>query len=111
MFVIYVLDISDSARHPEALDELTKVLKNPDLEGIPMVFLFHKIDIIKNKDEEMQAKLFFSEDFIQSFGARELKCFDTSIYQLNTLDAVKEYLTFHLCELTAALQACDDGTP
>ena len=111
MFVIYVLDISDSARYPEALDELTKVIKNPDLEGIPMVFLFHKIDMIKNKDDEMQAKLFFSEDFIQSFGHRELKFFDTSIFQLNTLDAVKEYITFHLCELTAALQACNDGTP
>ncbi len=43
--LMFTLDTSDLERFKEAKEELDKVLDNLDTRGIPLVFLFHKIDL------------------------------------------------------------------
>ncbi len=101
-FLVYVLDISTPGRFLEAEDVLTKVLKRKDMDHIPLIFLYHKTDLDKSGNKLKYAKLFFDREFIEQFGERDVRFFDTTIEKPKTLDVVKNYMVDHIVELAKA---------
>ena len=102
-FVIYTIDAADVARYLESMNELLGVLKNPHLQNIPLIILFHKMDLPAARAHLEELKTYFSQDFIDSYGVRDVAYFETTIDDLSSLDAVKFYLQDHISKLTGIL--------
>lgn len=107
-FIIFTIDVADVSRYLEALDEFTTILKNKKLDHVPLLILFHKMDLVQAKEHLEEVKAYFSPEYIKSFGEREFTYFETNINDLSTLDAVKDYLTTHICELSQAACVCEE---
>jgi small GTP-binding protein len=107
-FIIFTIDTGDVSRYIEALDEFTNIMQKENLKKVPLIILFHKIDLPHAREHLDELKAYFSPDFINSFGEREFAYFETTIEDVSTLDAVKEYLYQHVSELTHACAICED---
>jgi len=56
--LIFLIDASDKARLPEAMDELTRLRSDPQLDMIPILVLANKIDL-QDSMGERALRLFF----------------------------------------------------
>ncbi|MGQ4872969.1 MAG: ADP-ribosylation factor family protein [Promethearchaeia archaeon] len=71
--LIFTLDVSDEKRFDEAYKELYRILNFKELENLPLLILFNKIDLKKPKEKELIKK--FDLDRISN---RPIKYFFTS---------------------------------
>lgn len=55
--IIYMIDIANQRRFEESKNEFWNVLKNDELNGIPLLILGNKIDLIKYSREEYETQL------------------------------------------------------
>lgn len=106
--IIFAIDAADHERYVESMNELIPILQKESLKRIPLLVLFHKIDLPKAKEHLEELEIYFSPDFIQSYGAREVAYFETTIEDIKTLDAVRDNLGNHIAELTQAAGFCED---
>jgi small GTP-binding protein len=91
-FIIYVVDTADKKRFYESDTELKNILSNPDYAQIPLIILFHKMDMSDAKKNLSEAKTIFNQDAIQEYGARKLVFMETSMLNTTSLDDVKFYI-------------------
>jgi len=55
--IVYMIDIANQRRFKESKKELWKILNNNELNGIPLLILGNKSDIIKYSDENYETQL------------------------------------------------------
>ena len=55
--IVYMIDIANQRRFKESKKELWKILNNYELNGIPLLILGNKSDIIKYSDENYETQL------------------------------------------------------
>jgi len=55
--IVYMIDIANQRRFKESKKELWKILNNHELNGIPLLILGNKSDIIKYSDENYETQL------------------------------------------------------
>ncbi|GAG98052.1 unnamed protein product, partial [marine sediment metagenome] len=55
--IVYMIDIANQRRFKESKEELWKILNNNELNGIPLLILGNKSDIIKYSDENYETQL------------------------------------------------------
>jgi small GTP-binding protein len=84
--MIFVLDLSTPSKFQEAFDEFYKVTSNPITSGIPLIFCFHKSDLINNPTEIIEAKSFFQFEKIKY---RKIVHLSTSIKEFDTVLILK----------------------
>lgn len=87
--MLFVLDTAVKERFPEAKQVLETVLKNPETHNIPMIFLFHKMDIDDAKNNFPGAFNLFNTALLTSGGNRPAYRLRTSIKQPETLENIK----------------------
>lgn len=85
--MIFALDTADKARYPEAKDVLMKVLTDVETRAVPLIFLFHKMDIDASKQNYNEALKFFKGSM--KTGGREVYMLKTSVMQPETIEAIK----------------------
>jgi small GTP-binding protein len=86
-FMIFVLDVADSNRYQEALNEFIKVTNEPDSKSLPILFCFHKMDLLEAQENLERSKLTFSKVISENKVAYIL---ETSIFQDNTIEKLKK---------------------
>ncbi len=91
-FIIYVVDTSDKKRFYESDTELKNILSNPDYAQIPLIVLFHKMDMNEAKKNIAEAKTIFNENSIREYGERNVVFMETSMLNTASLDDVKFYI-------------------
>lgn len=87
--MIFVLDTSDKDRFREAKKALDDVLETEATKGVPLVFLFHKIDLKRAKENYFDAQDIFKPALIQD---RDIYQLHTSVMMQRTLDDIKEVI-------------------
>jgi len=70
--VIFVVDGNDWGRMGQAKDCFAKVTSNDELEGVPVMILVNKQDLIDDVELAVKVKEFFNP-MIADLGAREAK--------------------------------------
>jgi len=55
--IVYMIDIANQRRFEESKEELWKILNNNELNGIPLLILGNKSDIVKYSDENYEIQL------------------------------------------------------
>ncbi|MHA1370550.1 MAG: ADP-ribosylation factor-like protein [Promethearchaeota archaeon] len=87
--MIFVLDTAAKNRFEEAKEALENVLKDERTDGIPLVFLFHKIDLEDARQNYYGAQDMFKPSLIQK---RDVYQLHTSIKYKITLDDLRELI-------------------
>ena len=85
--MIFVLDTADKDRYPEAKDVLMKVLTDVETRAVPMIFLFHKMDIDAAKQNYNEALKLF-KGWLKT-GGRVAYTLKTSVKQPETMESIK----------------------
>jgi small GTP-binding protein len=85
--MIFALDTADKDRYPEAKDVLMKVLTDVETRAVPLIFLFHKMDIEASNKNYKDAVKFF-KGFMKT-GDRVVYTLKTSVKQPETMEAIK----------------------
>ena len=80
--LIFVLDCADEGRYQEAREEFHKVLVDKLTPGIPLVFLYHKMDLEAARTHLQKAKATFD---LPSIKNRKVVAYETSIYHLPSI--------------------------
>jgi GTP-binding protein SAR1 len=91
--LIFMIDTSDASRFFEAANEFEIILSRKTDKNTKILFLYHKIDLPKAKENLEEAKLFFNVEFFLEFGFKNVKFFETSIYNEESLDMVLKDIT------------------
>lgn len=86
-FMIFVLDVADSSRYQETLNEFIKVTTNPESKDLPIIFLYHKMDMEQAKTNLPLAKSTF-EQAISSVKVPYV--LETSIKNVDSIENIKE---------------------
>jgi small GTP-binding protein len=87
--LIFVLDVADHIRYEESRSELLRVLADPNVADVPLLFLFNKMDLPEAKDNFEFAREFFT---LKDLQGREAYYFKTTAEDPATLAAVKTKL-------------------
>ncbi|MHA1792568.1 MAG: ADP-ribosylation factor-like protein [Promethearchaeota archaeon] len=87
--MIFVLDTADKKRFSEAKDALEGVLNEEETKGIPLIFLYHKIDIDEAKANYYEAQNLFKPAL---YPDRDVYQLHTTVKDKRTLDDVKEVI-------------------
>lgn len=95
-FLIYVFDASDPSLYSESQTELEIFLKKPEWKEIPILFLFHKMDLPEAKKNLPVLKQRFTTAYIQQYGPRDVTFLETTIKIPSSLDAIKRHLEDYL---------------
>lgn len=85
--MLFVLDTSKKNRFPEAKQVLEKILKDPETRGVPIIFLFHKMDTPEAKANFQEAFAFFKMSM--RIGDRTAYRLRTSVKQPETIENIK----------------------
>ena len=85
--LLFILDTADQARFDEALTEFTRVLKQPETRGIPLIFCFNKIDLDQARANKGEAAIKFQ---LESITGRKMLIKETSIYDNDKIQAIKQ---------------------
>ncbi|MHA1149914.1 MAG: ADP-ribosylation factor-like protein [Promethearchaeota archaeon] len=72
--LIFIIDTSVKERFEEAKEELHRILNNSNVKGLPLIVLFHKIDILVTTA--------YIKDAFKILGLAEIK--DREVYWLKT---------------------------
>jgi small GTP-binding protein len=86
-FMIFVLDVADTSRYMEAMNEFIKVTNEDDTKGLPIIFCFHKIDLSDAITNLESAKITFKKVIEQ---VKVPYILETSIFIENTIHDLKE---------------------
>ncbi len=87
--LVFVLDTADMERYDEAYAEFKKVLDHQLARGLPLIFLFHKMDLEKARANLKAAKDRFDLSAIKN---RRVVSYYTSIYDLNSIKKFRSNL-------------------
>ena len=85
--MIFVLDTAAKERYPEAKQVLERVLKDVETRAVPLIFLFHKMDMDAAKKNLNDAVKFFKGSMLT--GDREAFKLKTSVKQQPTIEEIK----------------------
>jgi small GTP-binding protein len=86
-FMIFVLDVADSNRYMEVLNEFVKVIDDKETKNLPLIFLYHKMDLQQANDNLELAKQTFKKLLEEKKVSLIL---ETSIFQDNTMQNLKD---------------------
>src|SRR5271157_872605 len=84
--LMFVVDTADANRFPEAKRELDKVIQDMDTRSVPLVCLFHKMDL-----EDAQANLEDARAFLKLplITERDVYPLETSVNDPDSIDKIK----------------------
>lgn len=87
--LIFVLDTSEKSRFIEAQEALHGVLSKDTTKGVPLVFLYHKID-----KEESKKNYYAAQDTFKPalFPGRDVYVIHTSIHEQRLMDDLREVI-------------------
>lgn len=85
--MLFVVDTAEDGRFEEAKTTLEGVLNKEDAAGVPLIFLFHKIDLEKARNNYYKAMDYFKPALIPG---RDVYILHTSVKDQRTVDDVKE---------------------
>ena len=85
--MLFVLDTAEKQRFPEAKQVLEKVLVDEETKGVPLVFLFHKMDTEAAKNNYNEAFEFFKASM--TIGERDGYKLKTSVKQPKSIESIK----------------------
>ena len=91
--LIFVLDVSERIKFPDARDLLYAVAKTPEMSDLPLLVLFNKVDLME-PDLEYLTK---SMD-LENLGVRPMKYFLTSAIKNINIDEAFNWLALELSE-------------
>ncbi|TFF95123.1 MAG: GTP-binding protein [Promethearchaeota archaeon] len=83
----FIVDLADNKRFDEAKEELQKVLDKPENRGLPLIICFHKVDLLKAKQNLPTAKGMFDPSL---FDEREIYRLETSIMSPDSMIKLKD---------------------
>jgi small GTP-binding protein len=86
-FMIFVLDVADSNRYMEALEEFIKVSNQNDSKGLPIIFCYHKMDLSSANENIETAKNTFQKIISEHTVPYIL---ETSIFRDSTMEELKK---------------------
>lgn len=95
-FMIFVLDVADSSRYQESLDEFIKVTTNPESKDLPIIFLYHKMDLEQAKTNLKLAKSTFEKAIAK---VKVPYILETSLKNVDTIEDVREKIISMLKDL------------
>ncbi|MFX0103022.1 MAG: ADP-ribosylation factor-like protein [Candidatus Hodarchaeota archaeon] len=87
--LIYALDTSEKARFIEAQEALQGILGKDETKGVPLIFLYHKIDKDQSKKNYYEAQDTFKPALIPG---RDVYVIHTSIHEQRLLDDLREVI-------------------
>ena len=85
--LMFVLDTSNNQRFEEAKNEFYSILNDNELKGIPLIFCFHKMDLVSAQENLMDAQNKFE---LNSIKERKVILLETSIMLKDTIETLKE---------------------
>ncbi|MFX1345001.1 MAG: ADP-ribosylation factor-like protein [Promethearchaeota archaeon] len=72
--IIYMIDIANQRRFEESKKEFWKILNNEELNGVPLLILGNKSDLVKSSDENYENQLQnLKEEIFDYFGFEKIK--------------------------------------
>jgi len=86
--IVFIVDIADVDLLPVAKDELHALMRQPSLEGIPLLVLGNKSDL---PDKLTVDELIDALD-LKIIGHREVSCYGISAKEETNLEAVIQWL-------------------
>jgi ADP-ribosylation factor-like protein 8 len=86
--IVFIVDIADLDVLPMAKEELHSLMNQPSLEGIPLLVLGNKSDLL---DKLTVDELIDALD-LKTIGHREVSCYGISAKEETNLDAVIQWL-------------------
>ncbi len=98
--LLYVVDTSDPTRFEESKEEFDTVIKNLNNPKIPLIFCYHKMDLPEAKANFEKAK----KTFVSSVLNRNYKILETSVYDDNSLQKVKDAFVEQLAKTKFAAE-------
>jgi small GTP-binding protein len=87
--LLFVLDVSDTARFEEAKKEFDRVINNPETKGVPLMFCFHKVDLPNGKENILKAREIFKLPLITN---RRVASFETTINPCDEIPHLRDIL-------------------
>jgi small GTP-binding protein len=87
--MVFVLDTADNNRFAEAKEELYNVINNMDTLNVPLIFCFHKADLVEHDVNFKDAMVFFGIDSIMD---RKVYTLVTSVRTEKGLQRLKDLL-------------------
>lgn len=87
--LLFVLDTADPERFEEAKTEFYTVINNPDTQGVPLIFCFHKIDLPHAKENVAKARELFKLPLITN---RQVFPFESTVNSTLGIDPIKDKL-------------------
>lgn len=87
--LLFILDTSDNERFNEAKSEMEQILSELPENTAPLLICYHKIDLIKAKENLDVAKSVFADVSILKHDRID---FETSIKDSASLDSVEQYI-------------------
>lgn len=91
--LIFVLNTANKERFEEAKEVFLEIINNPETEGLPLIFCFHKMDLQEAKDNLQEAK---NEFQLNSIAERKVFVQETSIKEMDTIEKLKEVMSSNL---------------
>ena len=82
-----VIDTADNQRFEEAKKEFYSILNNYELKGIPLIFCFHKMDLVSAQENLIEAQKKFE---LNSIKERKVILLETSIMLKDAIEKLKE---------------------
>lgn len=86
--IVFIVDIADLALLPMAKEELHSLMKQPSLEGIPLLVLGNKSDL----PDKLSVDELIDALELKKIGHREVSCYGISAKEETNLDAVIQWL-------------------
>ena len=86
-FMMFVLDVSDSERQPEALEEFENVINVSDPKKMPIIFCYNKIDLMSSPAQLESAKKLFEKVLSEITYVYPI---ETSAYKDDTMHQLKD---------------------
>ena len=87
--LLFLCDTSDFVRFEESKKEFDNVIKNPETNGVPLIFCFHKMDLDVSKEHYSDARGVFKLPFITD---RKVTILETSIFDPASIKKVQDAL-------------------
>lgn len=94
--IVFIVDIADKPLIPKARQELHELMKEPSLEGIPLLVLGNKCDLT----ERLTVDQLIEELDLRNIDGHEVCCYGISALLETNLEAVVQYLT-HQAKMAA----------
>jgi len=84
---MFVLDTADNLRFEEAKREFYSILNDTNLKGVPLIFCFHKMDLVSAHENLIEAQNTFE---LNSIKERKVIFLETSILLKDSIEKLKE---------------------